>query len=380
MPDPIPQPAPIKLFLTHSWTKVERHHGSSPMGWSFRKSFGKGPLRFNLSKSGGSISFGSRAGRICLGSSGAHVSGGAGPYRYRQKISAGVCEGPDGPVSVSERTIHSCNCPHCGQKHNFRSISAETIRSCDACARKFTLPKLPAMTDDEPTLLGLLAQVSAVNARKEQNDSSYWTLMIGIPIVFFWSIGALVGATKENGAGTGIVVFLGIVALGSAVIFALWRHYRERFWFDLEMHPNIHAALIELEGAVLALAQADLKIMDQDGRWSPALFGRNGVPEIHADFVIPYFGFDQRLLHFLPDCLLVMDCAQMETISYQQVRVTSGQPNGPRPFYIISGPRSLLLTCTSSKRETVVAFVKALKRMASLVQADVPTAEAASPP
>lgn len=56
------------------------------MGWGYRKSFGSGPFRVNLSKSGVSYSFGIKGARINTGSKGTYVSMGSHGIYYRKKI------------------------------------------------------------------------------------------------------------------------------------------------------------------------------------------------------------------------------------------------------------------------------------------------------
>ncbi|MCX6272163.1 MAG: DUF4236 domain-containing protein [Bacteroidetes bacterium] len=56
------------------------------MGWYFRKSFGAGPFRVNLSKSGLSYSFGAKGARINYGPRGTYVNFGSNGIYYRKKI------------------------------------------------------------------------------------------------------------------------------------------------------------------------------------------------------------------------------------------------------------------------------------------------------
>ena len=56
------------------------------MGWSFRKSFGSGPLRFTVSKSGISASVGGRGIRMGANSRTSWISMGAGGIRYRHVV------------------------------------------------------------------------------------------------------------------------------------------------------------------------------------------------------------------------------------------------------------------------------------------------------
>jgi hypothetical protein len=57
------------------------------MGWSYRKSFGSGPFRINLSKSGVSFSAGVKGARINVGPRGTYVNLSSHGISYRHKIS-----------------------------------------------------------------------------------------------------------------------------------------------------------------------------------------------------------------------------------------------------------------------------------------------------
>jgi hypothetical protein len=59
------------------------------MGWSYRKSFGSGPFRINLSKGGISYSVGVKGARVSFGPRGTYVNLSAHGISYRQKIAGG---------------------------------------------------------------------------------------------------------------------------------------------------------------------------------------------------------------------------------------------------------------------------------------------------
>jgi hypothetical protein len=58
------------------------------MGFYLRKSFSKGPIRLNLSKSGLGVSGGIKGARVGMGSRGAYVHGGRHGLYYRKSISS----------------------------------------------------------------------------------------------------------------------------------------------------------------------------------------------------------------------------------------------------------------------------------------------------
>src|ERR1017187_8398254 len=80
------------------------------MGWYFRKSFGSGPFRVNLSKSGISTSFGVKGARLNVGPRGTYISVGSHGVYYRQRIDAPARNslpsiGPPQPPDPSEPPI-----------------------------------------------------------------------------------------------------------------------------------------------------------------------------------------------------------------------------------------------------------------------------------
>lgn len=69
------------------------------MPWYFRKSFGRGPFRLNLSKSGLGASFGVKGLRIGVGPRGTYLSAGRGGLYYRQYLGTGGRRSQSTPMS-----------------------------------------------------------------------------------------------------------------------------------------------------------------------------------------------------------------------------------------------------------------------------------------
>jgi Protein of unknown function (DUF4236) len=68
------------------------------MGWSLRKSFGFGPLRLNLSKSGVGYSVGVRGARIGVNSRGTYIRMGRGGVYYQKYLQAGATQSQSVPA------------------------------------------------------------------------------------------------------------------------------------------------------------------------------------------------------------------------------------------------------------------------------------------
>jgi len=73
--------------------------------------------------------------------------------------------------------LHVVHCPHCGQKHQYRTDSGGTIRKCERCGRKFELPEAyhAAVTEaPEPEPYHAPALSSASRCPKCHADSVRW--------------------------------------------------------------------------------------------------------------------------------------------------------------------------------------------------------------
>src|SRR4051812_16892976 len=79
------------------------------MGWSYRKSFGSGPFRINLSKGGVGYSVGVKGARVNVGPRGTFVNLSSHGVTYRKKIGSAAKPIPlSAPVSAGNvQTINS---------------------------------------------------------------------------------------------------------------------------------------------------------------------------------------------------------------------------------------------------------------------------------
>jgi hypothetical protein len=95
------------------------------MGFYFRKSFGNGPFRINLSKSGISYSFGRKGARINVSRRGTYVNFGSGSLYYRKKIS-GFGE------KVHTKNYSDPPVPALTEPHSITSADVEQITDSDS--------------------------------------------------------------------------------------------------------------------------------------------------------------------------------------------------------------------------------------------------------
>lgn len=97
------------------------------MGWSYRKSFGSGPFRINLSKGGISYSVGVKGARVSVGPRGTYVNLSSHGISYRQKISGGAAS-PSPAVPQMSPAIYT------GGVHNIASADIEQLSDTDSKA------------------------------------------------------------------------------------------------------------------------------------------------------------------------------------------------------------------------------------------------------
>lgn len=97
------------------------------MGWSYRKSFGAGPFRVNLSKGGISYSFGVKGARVNVGPKGTYVNLSSQGITYRKKLSGGHSQTPVIPEFIPVQ--------HKEEVHNIASAGIEQLT--DSASKDF---------------------------------------------------------------------------------------------------------------------------------------------------------------------------------------------------------------------------------------------------
>jgi hypothetical protein len=97
------------------------------MGWSYRKSFGSGPFKINVSNRGVSYSIGVKGARVNFGPKGTYVNLSSHGICYRQKISG--ASAPTAPASPSEGPQHLAVYE---PVHNIASAAIEQLTDADS--------------------------------------------------------------------------------------------------------------------------------------------------------------------------------------------------------------------------------------------------------
>ena len=95
------------------------------MGWSYRKSFGSGPFRINLSKGGISYSVGVKGARVNIGPRGTYVNLSSHGISYRQKIAGG----PTSQRPAQPQTLPAISYE---QVHNIASADIAQLTDTDS--------------------------------------------------------------------------------------------------------------------------------------------------------------------------------------------------------------------------------------------------------
>ena len=121
------------------------------MGWSYRKSFGSGPFRVNLSKRGISYSVGVKGARLNFGPNGTFVNLSSHGLTYRQKLGAPgrpVCPGPPQRTPLAMVNIQPINSAGIGQLSDVdsRQFIEELTRKAAQLSYVIWLGIVPLMT------------------------------------------------------------------------------------------------------------------------------------------------------------------------------------------------------------------------------------------
>lgn len=270
------------------------------MGFYIRKSFGLGPLRLNLSRSGLGASFGVTGARVGLGPRGAHVHAGRGGLYYRQSLS------PRRPRSTAARDAGA-------------RVEAEPAVDLTEIESAATAQLVDASAAD------LLEELSRVQARPQLAP----LVVVGLPLVV---IGLLAG-----GAPGWAYVLAGLAGLAGL----LWaRHLdvtRGTAVLHYDLEPDAEHAFSQLVAAFEQLAAcravwhveaagrtASRKRQAGAGalqRRRPIAPRRSRPPRVECNLAVPTLPAGRQTLYFFPDRVLVYDRRRVGAVPYQDLQV-----------------------------------------------------------
>ena len=276
------------------------------MGWYFRKSFGSGPFRVNLSKSGISTSFGVKGARLNVGPRGTYISVGSHGVYYRQRI--------DAPARNSLPSIGHPQAPEPSEP----PIADEPLHP----TFKVPLSALQESSSDQ-TIAQLNASVSAFNPAILSGLFS----MLGFFFVFQVFQSVLL-----------ILVFAGTALY---LTLSLHRKFTREHTTELtyELDDLAKDRLGQVSAAVSVLAQSQ-RLWRVDSRDSTSDLKRNAgaaylinrkavqagnlalPPRIKCNLPISGLNLISARFYFLPEHILVFASGKIGAIPYSAFRVS----------------------------------------------------------
>ncbi len=270
------------------------------MSFYIRKSFGFGPLRLNLSRSGLGASFGVTGARIGLGPRGAYVHAGREGLYYRKSLSSRR------PRAASSAPVQSPGAEAPGE--TLREIeSADVARLVDASA-----------TD-------LLEELNRVQARRQLAP----VVVACLPLVV---VGLLAGGAPGLAYVLACLAWLaGLlytrhldVTRGTAVLYYTLEPEAERAFSGLKAAFEQLAACrvvvwhVEAAGRTASgKHQAGAGTLQRRRPIAPRL---SRPPRVECNLAVPTLPAGRQTLYFFPDRVLVYDRRRAGAVPYQELR------------------------------------------------------------
>jgi hypothetical protein len=270
------------------------------MGWYLRKSFGFGPLRVNLSKSGVGYSLGVPGARIGTNSRGTYIRMGLGGVYYQKYLDAGSAPQSQRPTPAEPATL-----PEPELENVITTASASSLKDSSATE--------------------LLQEITSCHQK---------------PLIAPWLIGiAALAAASVMAAGLPTWEAIGIVLVGAAGHFVATRadYRRKVMHLDYELEPAASQAYV-------ALLEGLENLRRLGGLWRISSSESNADTKYHAGaqisvnrhqigaaFEPPRYIVTQtavfalnagpQRLYFLPDRILVYEGDQVGAVAYENLTV-----------------------------------------------------------
>lgn len=271
------------------------------MGFYLRKSISLGPFRFNLSGSGIGVSAGVKGFRVGTGPRGNYVHMGRSGFYYRQTLnSPAEVHVPQAPALISPNA----------------SLGAP-----------LTIESAPASQMTDASSAALLEEIRQKRA----------IVNLSIPLLMVGIVLAILVAPSSSAAG--------VVVAGAAVLSAIWLHRRTNLrravvlMYDLE--PEVETAVSRFVewanalGACRALWQITSMAPVYNSKYHAGAtrvhkrvrisFGLEPPSFLKANVPVPSLRLAGVTLCFLPDRLLVLSSGEVGAVSYQDLRVETGE-------------------------------------------------------
>jgi Protein of unknown function (DUF4236) len=286
------------LCANSAQSTIQRWH----MGWYLRKSFGVGPLRLNLSKSGIGYSLGVRGARIGVGPRGSYVRLGRGGVYYQKYLS-----------TDSSRTARPSGFPRTANIEELGTpvLTAPASQLCDSTSdsllqeirqkhRKIRLAPLFAVFSGL-LIFGLLSARISVGVVIATAAISVWVHVVLVRRDWEQKL-VVINYDFDASARSRYVQFLNAVQT-FASSGRIWRVGSVRSGVNRKYHAGANA-LLERKVTSLGLA-APFGFQTTVAVWSMRL--------------------GNQTFYFFPDRILVFEGSDVGSISYESVSVSVGQ-------------------------------------------------------
>jgi Protein of unknown function (DUF4236) len=289
------------------------------MPWYYRRSFGRGPVRLNLSRRGLGVSLGVKGFRVGTGPRGTYVRASRGGFVYQQYLSA-----PSSPRARRNGPPPTSLGPSFKPSPNLE----QTILGTPV---EF-VGDLEQNSD---------AYVAELNRRRQQFRSS---------TAAFWLLGIVFVAALANGAGGGWYVVIIAALIGASVL----RHIESQqraivMTYDLEgeqarRYEVLCAAFRSAAGSSMIWRLATEQALSEGRRHGGATklltrtatrinFG--GGMDITTNVEPPMVTLTNVRLYFLPDKIFVLQGSCVSSLAYADLNVSAELDNfredGPVP-------------------------------------------------
>jgi hypothetical protein len=289
------------------------------MPWYYRRSFGKGPFRLNLSRRGVGMSVGVKGFRVGTGPRGAYVRAGRGGFYYQQYLSAPSARPPQLPASPS---------PHPGP----------AVPPSPAVHQTVLGTPVEFVGDLEQSSDAFVADLNRRRRSLRWSTPSFWMIAV-----------AVIGAAVSRVAAPWYVV--GVAAVVGALVLR-HRENAERaiiITYDLD-DASVHrydalCAAFRIAASSSITWRLATELALSEGRRhggattlitrSPARIGFGGGADMTTNVQPPVVALANARVYFLPDKVLIVARNTVSSLAYRELRVIADpvdfREEGPVP-------------------------------------------------
>jgi hypothetical protein len=288
---------------------ANKHVRGEHVGFYFRKSFGKGPIRLNLSKSGLGVSVGVKGARVSFGPRGTFLHAGRGGVYYRQRLT------PPPSRGAAPRTSSAGPQPMAGSLHTMGTADLSDLHNCSGTELLQTINQRAQAVPYAWLVGGLL---------------SLLTLVIGT---------AMAPAGPEGGGGVVTVTLVLITAIVTTLT-ARSDQNRRTTLLEYRLPPDAARRFVTLQRALVTLArsQAIWRVTGQQQIWNhkwqaganeaiarhPVTLRPGIPPQIETNLQVQCLDLGDPKLYFFPDQVLIYQRGRYGALGYDTLTLAVG--------------------------------------------------------